>query len=619
MIVLAASAAGAAQPTTFLHVSQVVNFAALALATVVLWRRWRTDKSEATGWALAMFAVFALIAAAGSVPVKDDGSLLRHGYTVVLICVLLLIPYMLVRFAYSLGAVSTRSHRIAVWLTVAALLATLASPRFPQPGEPRTDWFTAYVVVILIGWTVQSVLTANGLRTAGNGQPSVIRHRMHTLSLGAVVMTLALVSSAASNSAGTTSQVITTLFGVLGICLLVLAFVVPRWLRAAWRAADLVDLGTAERGLMTAVTPKEVAVAIVPAVVRLFGAGGAALLDTKGRAIVSQGLSADDLTRLHDQLLSCDPNVPVAAIGDGGLACRLNEGWLVVQAGTFAPVFDATELSLLDRVGSFIDLALQRCKLLDQEIGSRRTAEAAAAELETLIYSVSHDLRAPIISVLGYLDLLAREHAGQLLGDGSHYLERISVNAMYMQSLIEDLLELSRIGRSEPPPKAVDMGALAESVAQEVRLTHPGCDISVEGSFPVLWMSEVRARQLLTNLVDNAAKHAQEAVRVDVQALSDRSGGAVLLITDNGNGIAPHYRDKAFDVFERLDAARTETPGTGMGLPICKRIAESLGATITLEGPPAGSPTGTTVRIALPDSVVQAWTTPRIPYEKENA
>ncbi len=95
-----------------------------------------------------------------------------------------------------------------------------------------------------------------------------------------------------------------------------------------------------------------------------------------------------------------------------------------------------------------------------------------------------------------------------------------------MQSLIQDLLELSRIGRSEPAPQAVPFGALAESVAQEVRVLHPACDMSVAGAFPILWMSELRARQLLTNLLDNAAKHAAGETRVRVSAERDGRVGA---------------------------------------------------------------------------------------------
>lgn len=612
------SAVAPAQPIALLHVAQAIELAVIVAAVVVLLRSRTVQRSPAAGWALAMFSDLALIVTVSFFPVHDDGSLLRHSYTVVLVCILLLVPYLLVRFAYSLGAVSRRGHRMAATVTVVQLAVTAVSPPFPKAGAPRTVWFTAYLVLVLVSWTAQSLVSARGLWSAGAGQPSIVEHRMRALGTGAVILAVALVAGSGSSQPNTTSQVVTTLIGVLGICLLVLAFVVPPWLGAAWRATDLVRLGTAERSLMTAVTPEQVGAAIVPAVVQLFGAAGAALIDEHGEALCSQGITADELAATHRQLRDADPGKLVAMTSGGGFACRLSQGWVVVRAGTFAPVFGATEMMLLDRVGSFVDLALQRCRLFEQEARSRRAAEAATAELRTLIYSVSHDLRNPIISVLGYIDVLIQEHAGELHGEGGHYLDRISVNALYMQSLIQDLLELSRIGRSEPAAQAVPLGALAESVAQEVRLLHPDCGITIVGSLPVAWMSELRARQLLTNLIDNAAKYSPDRAEVTVQAFRDPSGGAVLTVTDNGKGIPAKYREKAFDVFERLDAAHTEVPGTGMGLPICKRIVETIGGMITLDGPPSGQPTGTIVRVELPPTVVRAWPSPAS-AEKENA
>jgi signal transduction histidine kinase len=604
-------AATANQPSALLHVTQALELAVCVAAVAVLAVPGRT-RPGASRWALAMFGDLGLIVLLGQFPVDDDGSLLRHGYTVALLCVLLLVPYLLVRFALSLGAISRTGHRVAVALTVLQLGLTVVSPEFPTGDEPRSTWFTAYVVVILVGWTTQSVLSAVGLWSAGRGQPSVVRRRMQVLSIGAVVVALTLVASGGSADPSTPVQVVTAITGALGIGLLVLAFVVPPWLATAWRSADLVRLGSAERALMTAVSPEDVGAAIVPAVMHLLGAGGAALLDGQGRTIVAEGSAGEAPT--GDEL----PDGAVVHTADGGFACRLTDGWLVVRPGAFAPLFGTAELQLMDRVGSFTDLALQRCRLFEEQARARRATEVTNAELQTLIYSVSHDLRNPIISVLGYLDVLAREHAGQLQGEGGHYLERISVNALYMQNLIQDLLELSRIGRSEPPSQAVALGALAESVAEELRALHPECTISVEGSFPVAWMSELRARQLLTNLIENAAKYRRDGANVNVRAHRGEPCGTVLTVTDDGMGIPEHLREKAFDVFERLGAAHSDVPGTGMGLPICKRIIETLGGTITLKGPPPEQETGTTVNVELPESAVLGWA-PVPAAEKEHA
>jgi signal transduction histidine kinase len=608
-----------AQPTAFLHVAQAIELAVLLIAVVVLVKRWRERRNEATGWALALFGVLAAIVTVGFFPVKDDGSLLRHGYTVVLVCVLLGVPYFLVRFTTSLGALGRRGHRIAIALTALQVAATIVSPTFPEPGEKRTAWFSAYVLLIVVAWTVQSLMSAVGLWAAGRRQPSVVRLRMRSLSVGAMVVSFALVASAGSSQPNQALQVVTTTIGVAGICLLVLAFVLPTWLREAWRSKDVGNLAVAERGLMTAVSPLDVGETIVPALVKLFGARGATLLGLNGKPISAEGLTPEELAELRVQIAGVRRTEPVSLVDDDIFVTPLKEGWLVIQAGSFAPLFGPAELSLLERVGTFVDLALQRCLLYEQEAASRRAAEAANAELQTLVYSVSHDLRNPIISVLGYLDVLAQEHAGELQGRGQHYLDRISVNALYMQSLIQDLLELSRIGRSEPPPQAVPFAATAVSVAQEVRLQHPNCEVSITGEFPVVWMSEMRARQLLTNLVDNAAKHAQAEAKVSVTAQRGEDGAGLIFVADNGRGIAPAYREKAFEVFERLDAATSGIPGTGMGLPICKRIVESFGGEISIEGPLEGSPTGTTIRIVVPAGSIHGWSAADQMSTKENA
>lgn len=614
-MILAAASNAAVHQDPLIVASSVVNFAVLLIAVVVIGRGSRIRRTTASAWALAMFGSLAgivgisLALTFSGVDVVDDGSLVRHGYVVVLISVLLLVPYFLVRFAHALGAVNRRRARLAGLLTAGQVAWTLFLPRFPVPGAKVPLQMQLWVYLLLFSWTVQTAITAWGLWRAGREQPSVVRHRMRVLSIGAMIVALSLVSSSAGGTDNPNSDyhVATTFVGVLGICLLVLAFVVPDWLRAVWRAPDLTELGKAERSLMAAVTAEAVGAAIAPALVKLFGAQGAALVTQHGVVVSSYRISDAGVAGMHAQLLNDHGTEPVVTLDDDGFACRMASGAVLIHAGAFAPLFGPAELALLDRVGSFVDLALQRCLLFEQEAVSRRAAEAANAELQTLVYSVSHDLRNPIISVLGYLDVLAQEHAGELQGEGAHYLERISVNAMYMQSLIQDLLELSRIGRSEPPPQAVSLGVMAESVAKEVRIMHPASDVSVSGQFPVVWMSDLRARQLLTNLVDNAAKHARGEAQVTVTASTAPGGGAVVLIADNGTGVPVGYREKAFEVFERLDAARSEIPGTGMGLPICKRIVESLGGSISLEGPQEGQPHGTVVRIVLPAQVVQGW------------
>ena len=591
----------------FLEVVSAVEGAVCLAVAVVLALRWWRSRNPATGSALGLFAVVALVIASSWWAPTDTETTAAAVAQDVLISVLVTIPYLLVRFTWVLGGVSDRAHRLMAGLLALEVLATLAAPPLPQPGEPRGSWVGAYVVLVLAAWTVQSVVAAVGLWRAGEGQSAVVKHRMRSLSTGAVLLAVTLVVSGSagdSSSSPTALQVGVALAGLVAILLFALAFLLPPALRLVWRQADLAALSSAERGLMVALSRDDVADTIVPVLGSVFGGGGAALLDADAVPVRTTGLDAADGGRLRSLLLAA-PGDDVHEVRPGILTARLSGGWLVVQAGRLAPVFGDDEAVLLGRVATLVDLALQRVSLFEQERASRTSAEAANAELETLLYSVSHDLRSPLISVLGYLDVLRQEHAAELTGDGPHYLERMSVNAVYMQSLISDLLELSRIGRSDPDPERLDLKVLATQVAEGAALHRPSATVRVVGDLPVVRMSDVRARQLLTNLVDNALKHGgRDDLTVTLSASTGPAGDLQVRVADDGQGIPVEYRTRVLRVFERLDAPKS-SPGTGMGLAICKRIVESLGGTISVGGPAPGSTSGTTVTISLPASVVE--------------
>jgi signal transduction histidine kinase len=589
----------------FLELVRAVELVLCAVVAFVLARRWRRSGGAATGSAFGVFAVVALVIAAGYVEPADPTRGWGAVYSDVLICVLLSIPYLLVRFTWVLGGLRDRTHQALAALLALEVAVTVAVPPLPPEGEPQVGWVRVYVFFVIGVWAVQCVAAAVGLWRCGRAQPSVVRHRMRALSTGGVLLALTLVlSGAAGPEAPAALRVLMSLLGLASIALFAIAFLPPPVLRMVWRQADVATLAAAERGLMTSLTREDVAATIVPALGRAFGSSGAALLDEHASPVRAVGLGEAQLARLST-LVHAEETDRRAVVSEAGLlSTPLSRGWLVVQAGQLAPVFGEDELVLLERVGTLVDLALQRAALFEQERLSRRLAETANQELETLLYSVSHDLRSPLISVLGYLDVLRQEHGAELAGEGPHYLERISVNAVYMQSLISDLLELSRIGRNDPSPEQLDLDAVARQVLEGAGMSHPAARLSVRGVLPCVRMSDVRARQLLTNLVDNALKHgAREDVAVTVSARTLPSGDVVLDVADDGRGVPEEYRDRVLRVFERLDAARSTT-GTGMGLAICKRIVESIGGTLAVGGPPDGAASGTTVSVGIPAGVV---------------
>jgi two-component system, LuxR family, sensor kinase FixL len=235
--------------------------------------------------------------------------------------------------------------------------------------------------------------------------------------------------------------------------------------------------------------------------------------------------------------------------------------------------------------------------------GANRELERANAELETLVYSASHDLKSPMVSLLGYLEYLRLDY-GEVLGrEGNHYLNRMADSTLYMQQLIHDLIDLSRVGRSGVEPIEVDLGRLVRAIAEDAGAANPGAEFRV-GRLPVVCGDPVGFRQLFTNLLENAVRHGgRDDLTVAVDGRETPDGGVELSVRDNGRGIPVEHRERVFGVFERLEGP-SAGDGTGMGLAICRKIVDVLGGGIGIEGDH-----GTDVRIVLPASVGARWPT----------
>ena len=231
--------------------------------------------------------------------------------------------------------------------------------------------------------------------------------------------------------------------------------------------------------------------------------------------------------------------------------------------------------------------------------GAEDEVEKARAELETFVYTVSHDLNGPLISILGYTDLLETDFGSSIPDEGKFYLERIKSSGRFMQLQIADLLELSRVGRVHTEPETVDLQTLIDEIAHEVRVGAP--EAKVTGTnLPAVYLNPIRAKQLFTNLIENSAKHADRPdVTVEVSSGEVSDGLVTVSVSDNGPGIPEGQREKVFGVFERLDPSRS---GTGMGLAICRRIVENSGGSIWM----ADSDTGVDMRLSLPVGITEA-------------
>ena len=265
-------------------------------------------------------------------------------------------------------------------------------------------------------------------------------------------------------------------------------------------------------------------------------------------------------------------------------------GRVQVAEGTGARRLFGVVQDITERKESEIALA----DAFSRERLARVSVERANTELESFVYTVSHDLNSPLISVLGYIDLLESDHGDSLPEEAAFFLDRIKASSSFMQSLIKDLLELSRVGRVQTEPDEVNLEQLFEEITEEVRGGHADIAVEVTRGLPDVLMNPVRARQLFANLVQNSVKYADRPdVRIEVSAEENGNGLVTVSVSDNGPGIPPDKREQVFGVFERLE---TGQDGTGIGLAVCKRIVETSGGRIWI----ADSADGTDMRVSIP-------------------
>jgi signal transduction histidine kinase len=221
------------------------------------------------------------------------------------------------------------------------------------------------------------------------------------------------------------------------------------------------------------------------------------------------------------------------------------------------------------------------------------------AELERFTYTVSHDLKSPLVTIRGFLGYVEKDALHGDFGRLRRDMERITEATDKMQRLLNELLELSRIGRMVNPPEAIPFEAI---VREAMALTFGRCGdsvmIEVAPGMPVVWGDRIRLVEVVQNLLDNACKFAGDQLpqRIEIgQKDFDSDGKPIFFIRDSGIGIEPQHLERIFGLFEKLNP---KTEGTGVGLALVRRIIESHGGKIWVESQGLG--TGSTFYFTLP-------------------
>jgi PAS domain S-box-containing protein len=235
--------------------------------------------------------------------------------------------------------------------------------------------------------------------------------------------------------------------------------------------------------------------------------------------------------------------------------------------------------------------AVEEVHRLNAELEQRvveRTAQLDAAnkELEAFSYSVSHDLRAPLRHVQGYVEMLEREAGGKLSESGRRYMQTIADASREMGVLIDDLLAFSRMGRAQMAETAVSLSGLVQESIQSLEMATRGRNIVwTLPQLPAVQGDPAMLRLALTNLLSNALKFTRprDPAQIEIGSSGTDDGRIILFVCDNGVGFDPQYGHKLFGVFQRLHRA-DEFEGTGIGLANVRRIIARHGGRTWAEG-----------------------------------
>ena len=243
----------------------------------------------------------------------------------------------------------------------------------------------------------------------------------------------------------------------------------------------------------------------------------------------------------------------------------------------------------------------ERAKLSVALAQNAKELQNKNAELERFLYTASHDLKSPVVTVRTFLGYLGKDIASGDTGRIEKDIQFIRSATDTMARLLDDLLDISRVGRVVLLPVRVTLQGLVDDALGAVsgRLTSQGVALAVNDPDVIVFGDRVRLAELFQNLIDNAVKFMgdQKEPRIEI-GVERRGPETVFFVRDNGGGIDPRYHEKVFGLFEKLDP---RADGSGMGLALVKRIVELYGGRIWVESKGTGQ--GACFYFTLPAAV----------------
>lgn len=289
---------------------------------------------------------------------------------------------------------------------------------------------------------------------------------------------------------------------------------------------------------------------------------------------------------------------PRMAAGEVVRATALQRGGTEIEIElTLNPLADASVpgdyvLAIVRDISERARRERERERLLLLEQQARALLQATSEEQEAFVYTVSHDLRVPLISIRGMAAFLKADAGARLSEEQRFCLERIEANARHMQALLDDLLTLARAGREPDERRATPLLAAVQAAREQLasQLLQRQATLDVGTPLPAVDVSEPRLIELFVILLDNALRYTplERAPRIRIEAQVQEATVACR-VSDNGVGISPAQRQRALTLFQRLPAGTALSPeGSGAGLAIAQRIVTARGGRLWIEDAPDG-------------------------------
>jgi signal transduction histidine kinase len=551
-------------------------------------------------------------------------------------------PYLAVRLLSYFRPVRLGVRYGAAAGLVLSWLILLLAP-IPRPA-PVTLALIAYFVFF-------EAYAAYGFVRQAAGSGGITRRRLFLVTAATALIALVILLAGVRLVSPISAQTIAGLSQLLTMAAALsyyFGFTPPRWLRRSWQLSELYQYLRLAPGPGRRSPDQDVLLYLCQTAVRLLGGPGAVAAvwqEPSQRLVIEagQGMNGADLGDLD---VADGPIRQVWLTGEARVVLRpqhfgsterelarstaatamllapirgTDRTWGVLAVFlNHRPIFPADDLALLTLLAEQSAVALDYGQLLAAEHQlierlNRNNAQlqAATKELEAFAYSVSHDLRAPLRAIDGFSDVLLSDYEREIDERAVQYLRRIRVAAQRMGQLIEDLLKLSRVTRSELRAERVNLSAMAWDIISDIQASEPdfraqvtiAADLCVTGDSHLL-------RIALENLLHNAYKFSSTRAQPEVTfgSLTAESDEMVFFVRDNGVGFDMAYADKLFGAFQRLHAYE-EFPGTGIGLATVYRIVRRHGGRIWAE---AAVNEGATFYFTVlqPDSnaVIEPWT-----------